>query len=110
MLLLAAATTTLDRLRDIPGEFWLRLAFAIVVFVGMIIFLRKVAKMNKVVLTVVGGFVAAMIGFNWIYERNEPAWATPVVGWMSGFFPSKGVPAKAPSGTPSTAQMAKTKN
>ena len=33
---------------------------------------------------------AVMIGFNWIYERNEPAWATPTVTWLGGFFPGKG--------------------
>jgi len=46
--------------------------------------------MNKVVLTVIVLIVLSTIGFNWIYQRNEPAWATPVVEKLAGFFPSKG--------------------
>ena len=91
-----AHSTTLDRLKEIPPEFWMRLGFAVLVLIGLVFFLRKVAKMNKVVLTVVIFLVATIGGFNWIYERNEPAWATPVVSFLSGFFPTKGLPAKQP--------------
>ena len=90
MQLLAVATTTADRLREIPGDFWLKLLLAVAALIAVIIFLRKVAKMNKVVLTVGVLFTVTMAGFNWIYERNEPKWATPAVNWLSGFFPSKG--------------------
>ena len=55
----------------------------------VVVLLRKLAKMNKVILTVVVLLVASFIGFSWIYERNEPAWATPVVDRLAGFFPSK---------------------
>jgi uncharacterized membrane protein YhaH (DUF805 family) len=102
MLVLAAATTTVDRLRDIPTEFWWKLLLAIAAFVAFIIFLRKVAKMNKVVLTVVSVLFLTIFGFNWIYERNEPAWATPVVAWLGGFFPSKGPPPKPATPPPTT--------
>lgn len=108
-MLLAAATTTADRLRDIPGEFWWKLALALVAFVALVIFLRKVANMNKVVLTVVCFLIATVVGFNWIYERSEPAWATPVVAWMAGFFPTKGPPAKQPAAAPKDAVPAKKK-
>jgi apolipoprotein N-acyltransferase len=91
MPLLAAATTTADRLTRIPLEFWVRMGLAIVVLVGVVIALRKIAKVNKVVLTVVVGLLVTIIGFNWIYERNEPAWASPVVGWLADFFPTKGM-------------------
>ncbi len=90
----AAATTTpptaVDRLREIPLEFWVRIAIGLAVIAGVVIVLRKVAKMNKVVLGAVVFIALTMIGFNWIYERNEPAWATPAVQWLAGFFPSKG--------------------
>ena len=85
-------STTLDRLKEIPTEFWMRLGFAVLVLIGLVFFLRKVAKMNKVVLTVVSLFIVTVVGFNWIYERSEPAWATPVVSFLSGWFPTKGPP------------------
>ena len=102
MLILAATasakaivpTTTLERLKSIPPEFWLRLCVAVVAIILLVFFLRKIAKMNKVVLVVVTGFIVTVIGFNWIYERDEPAWATPIVSFLSGYFPTKGVPPK----------------
>ena len=68
---------------------WLRIGGAIVALIALVIILRKVAKMNKVVLGVVVLLVVTFIGFNWIYERNEPAWATPVVQKLATFFPTK---------------------
>ena len=88
----AAATepTALDRLQQIPLGFWLRLGLGLLALVALVIVLRKVAKLNKFVLGVIVFIALTIVGFNWIYERNEPAWATPVVQWLAGFFPSKG--------------------
>ena len=99
MQLLAAATTTADKLSAIPADFWLKLALGVVALVVGFIILRKVAGMNKVVLTVLALFFATMGGFNWIYERSEPAWATPFVSVVAGFVPTKAKlvgPAKSP--------------
>lgn len=95
MTLLAAATTTADRLKSIPAEFWIKVGIGIAALVALVILLRKLAKMNKVVLTIIVLLICSFVGFNWIYERSEPAWATPAVEWLAGFFPSKGkVPGK----------------
>lgn len=92
MFVLVATTTlsTAVRLRQIPAEFWMRSAAAILVVIATVVVLRRVAKVNKVVLTVVVGLFASIVGFNWIYERNEPPWATPVVRWLATFLPTKG--------------------
>lgn len=87
MHLLAAAA---DKLRNIPAEFWLKALVALAALVVAIMVLRKLAEMNKVVLAGVALFVVTMVGFTWIFERNEPSWATPAVSFISGFFPSKG--------------------
>lgn len=102
MLLLAVTTaakstvpaTALDRLKAIPLDFWIRLGIAVVVLVALIIFLQKVAQMNKALVTVVTFLVVTVVGFNWIYERSEPPWATPPVSFLAGFLPTKGVPPK----------------
>ncbi len=60
-------------------------ALVLIVVIG-----RKLAVANRFAIIGVLLFVGAMVGFNWIYERNEPAWATPAVNWLAGFFPSKG--------------------
>lgn len=85
----ASAPTALDKLKQIPPAFWLKVGLAVLAIVAVVIVLRKVAQMNKVVLTVVFLVFLSTIGFNWIYERNEPAWATPVIERLSGFFPTK---------------------
>ena len=54
------------------------------------ILLRKLAGAKKIILSIVTLVILSMIGFNWIYERTEPAWATPVVEKLANFFPSKG--------------------
>lgn len=89
-----AGTTSAGRWREIPPEFWWKLALGVAVLVAAVILLRKLAKVNKVVLGVIVLLVLSFVGFNWIYERNEPAWATPVVQWLANYFPSKGVPQK----------------
>ncbi len=94
MLFLAAANaasqTAADKLRQIPMEFWWKIGIGIAALFVAVIVLRKVAKVNKVVLAVGVLIVTSMVGFNWIYERNEPSWASPAVQWLAGFFPSKG--------------------
>ena len=105
MLLLAALAastkpvTTLDKLKAIPPDFWGKLGLGVLIVIALVIFLRKVAKMNKVVLAVVMFLVVVIGGFNWVYERNEPAWATPAVNFLSGFLPSKGSYAKEAPGS-----------
>lgn len=93
MSLLAAAAvqpSVMERLRQVPTEFWVRIGLAIVAIVVAVVVLRKVAKVNKVVLAVIVLVAASVVGFNWIYERNEPTWATPVVQWLAQFLPTKG--------------------
>lgn len=89
----AAATSQaafFERMRHIPPEFWWKLAIGIIAVMAAVIILRKVAKMNPLLLSIGLVFGGSMIGMNWIYERNEPKWATPVVQVVAGFLPAKG--------------------
>src|SRR5581483_518838 len=70
-----ANPSALDRIRQVPTEFSLRIATAIVVVVVGVVLLRKIAHVNKIVLSIVVALVVSIVGFNWIYERNEPRWA-----------------------------------
>ena len=85
-----AQTSAMDRLSQIPGQFWLNLGLGVVALVVLVIVLRKVANVNKVFLGVGVALALTIMGFSWIYERNEPKWATPAVHWLAGFFPTKG--------------------
>ena len=94
MTFLAAAATahvsTADKLRSIPADFWWKAALGVGLVIAVVFALRKIAKTNKVLLTVGVALFSTIVGFNWIYERNEPTWATPAVQWLAGFFPTKG--------------------
>ena len=85
----AASKTTADRLKEIPTEFWIKIGIGVLILIAVVVALRKLAKVNKVVLGVVVFVVVSIIGFNWIYERNEPEWATPAVKWLANYFPTK---------------------
>jgi apolipoprotein N-acyltransferase len=84
-----APHSTVERLQSIPLEFWWKMGVGVVGLVVLVIALRKLAHVNKLVLGIIVALVLSIIGFNWIYERNEPSWATPVVERLAGFFPTK---------------------
>lgn len=77
------------RLQGLSSNLWVRIALGVIVLVLAVVIIRKVAKMNKIILAIVLALVLSIIGFNWIYQRNEPAWATPVVSKIATFFPTK---------------------
>ena len=83
------AVSTLDKIKAIPAGVWLKLAAAVLALIVVIIVLRKVAQVNKLVLTIIVLFVLSTVGFSWIYERNEPKFLTPVVDKIAPFFPAK---------------------
>jgi len=74
---------------DFP-QFWITLGSGLLVLILGILFLRKLAEANKLILGIVAVLVFATVGFTWIYERTEPTWATPAVSFLANFFPSKG--------------------
>ena len=87
---MSANQAAAEKLRDVPMEFWIKVSLGILVIIATVILLRKIVKANKLMLTVGAFLVVTIVGFNWIYERNEPTWATPAIQWLAGFFPSKG--------------------
>ncbi len=90
------AATTLEQLKQVPPHTWWTIAIAILGFVVVVLLIRFAAQMNKLLLA--GGvlFLLFLLCTQWVYERDEPAWATPVVEWLGQFLPSKGKPAATP--------------
>lgn len=89
-MLFLAVTTGLDKIKAAPPAFWWKLGAAVVIIILIAIVLQKVASMNKVVLAVILMIVFTVVGVNWVYERNEPAFMTPVIDKIAPFLPSKG--------------------
>ena len=85
----ASNQTALEKLKEIPTDFWIKVGIAVVAIIVVVILLRKLAGANKIILSVVVLLVVSIVGFNWIYERNEPEWASPIVEKLAQFFPAK---------------------
>jgi apolipoprotein N-acyltransferase len=88
MLLLAV--TTLEKLKQVPKSFWINAAIVTLGLVAVVIIFRKIKEMNKIVLGFILAIIFVLVGFNWIYERNEPKFLTPFVDMVAPFLPAKG--------------------
>lgn len=88
--MLPLAVSAMEKIKQIPPGTWLNIAMAIGAVVAAVIIVRRVAKMNKVVMGVVVFVAGTILFFNWIYYRNEPRFMTPVINKIAPFFPSAG--------------------
>ncbi len=89
MLLFAA--TALEKIKAVPPMFWVKAAAVIIGFAVAYIVLQKLMNVNKFLILVVGFVTVSILGVVWIYERNEPAFMTPIIEPIanSGFLPTK---------------------
>jgi uncharacterized membrane protein HdeD (DUF308 family) len=88
--MLLFAVTTIEKLKQVPKSFWINAAIVILGLVAVVIILRKIKEMNKIVLGLILAIIFVLVGFNWIYERNEPKFLTPFVDMVAPFLPAKG--------------------
>ena len=84
----AAATTTIDKFKAVPHKFWLIIGVAVLALVVLVSLAKKAAGMNKIWLSIIVVLVFALVGFNWIYNRSEPKFLTPIVDKIAPWFPS----------------------
>ena len=94
MLPLLAAVTEkpLEKLHHVSGQFWIKVILAFAALAVLIFLFKKVLGMNKIILVIICFVIVGVFGFNWVYERNEPAFLTPIIDPIanSGFLPTKG--------------------
>ena len=90
--MLTLAVSTVEKLKEVPRQFWLNAAIAILCIFAVVIVFRRVKEMNKIVLIIILSLVFVLVGFNWVYQRNEPKFLTPFVDILAGFLPTKIVP------------------
>ena len=94
-LLAAAAAapgpvTALDKIKTLPPAIWAKIGIAIAAFVLTVFLFRRVMKMNKIIASIIVFVVITVFFFSWVYNRNEPAFMTPIVEKVAPFFPSAG--------------------
>jgi len=88
MLLLAVSA--LEKMQTVKPEVWMKVGIAVLIFVVAVLVFRRVMKMNKIIAGVVVFVVFTVIFFSWVYNRNEPAFLTPIIDKVAPFFPSAG--------------------
>ncbi len=83
------AAGALSRIKDVPPDIWKFIAIGVGILAAIVIVMRKLAGANKIWLTIIGAAAFMMVGFQWIYNRTEPKFLTPVISKIAPFFPSK---------------------
>jgi hypothetical protein len=89
-----------ENLAGRPVEFWVR---ALLVIVGLFVIfwiLEKLFKTSRRILSIALLIVIVMIGYNWIFFRNEPAFMTPVIDILAPIFGGPGERAAPPASAP----------
>lgn len=82
------ATTTIEKIQAVPRQIWLNIGLGVLFFFLAVMVLRFVAQMNKIILCILVFVVLTIVGFNWVYSRNEPEFLTPLIDKIAPFFPS----------------------
>ncbi len=81
----------LEKLQGVSGQFWLKVILGFIVLAVAISIIKKAMGVNRIFMIILGMVVCGLCGVLWIYERNEPAFMTPIIDPIarSGFFPQK---------------------
>lgn len=87
--MLILAISALEKAQNVPAKTWLNIGIGILIFIVALFVLKQAAKMNKIWLSIIIFVVLTMVGFQWIYSRNEPKFLTPLVDKIAPFFPSE---------------------
>ncbi len=86
--MLLFAVSALEKVANVPGKIWLNLGIALLIFMGVVYVAKQAAQVNKIWLAIIVFVVLTLVGFHWIYSRNEPKFLTPLVDKIAPFFPS----------------------
>ncbi len=86
------AQTTLEKLKQVPAHTWWMIALGVGAFFVLLLLVRLAGQVNKFLLGGIVVIIVFVVGMEWVYDRNEPAWATPFVDTLagSGFLPTAG--------------------
>lgn len=82
------AVSVLEKIRHLPRKNLINLGLGILVLLVVVLLIKQARKMNKYVLLAIVVVTVAVLGFNWVYQRNEPKFLTPVIDIIAPFFPS----------------------
>lgn len=88
-VLLAAQFNALDKLRQIPLQFWINLGLGIFAVLLAVRFWKALRQINSFMPWLAAMITSAMLLSYWTYNRTEPRWLTPVVERLTLVLPTK---------------------
>jgi len=86
--MLLFAVSALEKAAQVPAKIWVNVAIGVLIFFAVVYVVKQAAQVNKIWLTIIVFVVVTLVGFHWIYFRNEPKFLTPIVDKIAPFFPS----------------------
>ena len=84
--------TFTQKIHAVPARFWVGIIAVVVAIAVVKIIFSTIQKTSKLITIAVAFITIGITLANWVYNRNEPTWATPFVSKLanSGFLPTKG--------------------
>ena len=73
----------------LPPDFLMKTGIFLLIVLVIVIAVKIYQGSNKIFLSIFLCAVFGVICFSWIYNRNEPAFLTPIIEPLSQFFPTK---------------------
>jgi EamA domain-containing membrane protein RarD len=83
------AVSALAKLQNLPRKNLVNLGLAVLVIIVAVVLIKEAARINRFVLFMIIALTVIVVGFSWVYERNEPKFLTPVVDAIAPLFPSR---------------------
>jgi MFS superfamily sulfate permease-like transporter len=87
--MLYLAVSAVEKLHRVPRQNLINLGLALLVLVVVISLVKVAARMNKFVLFAVIVVLVMVVGFTWVYERNEPKFLSPFIESLTPYFPTR---------------------
>ena len=78
-----------DAYKQLPEGDWLRFGILLLVLLSTLWLVRLVSQVNRYVMLVAFFFGGTFLMANWVHNRNEPSFLTPVVDAVAPWFPAK---------------------
>lgn len=83
------AVSALGKLQNLPKKNLVNLGLAVLIIIVTVVLIKEAARMNRFMLFMIILVTVFVVGFSWVYERNEPKFLTPVIDQIAPFFPSR---------------------
>jgi hypothetical protein len=96
--MMVLAVSALEKLRQVPLKNLAIFGLVILALIVLIFLIKKAAGMNRIIFVIVGGTLVLVLMLNWIFQRTEPKFLTPLIDKIAPMF--SGVAPQSLSGRP----------